>query len=499
MADLKKTPRNADEIGMVSHDPTGIRRPSSWWLFLAALATVLAAVSAFVALNLQREATRPIGEGRFFVIEAAKADRIVSDSPDPDSGVRMARNSLRVEAVSLVDPGGLITSSTSNPLVGEQVGHEMLQTAAIEHRFSALAGPIPEDLWLDGVLAWPAGSVLYQVVWPSELEGHSLLLHYDVASLLSRRTPPGTLDPATVELLVVAAALVVVAAAILVARARAARRFREVVVESELLRKHSRELELANVELRAARAAAEEALALAEEKIRIRSEFVLMINHELRTPLTSVVTGADLLRTTDMTESERGALIDSIAHDGNRLLEIVDQILAVARIENRGISYDLTEVPVEEICSALATGHSPRPGKCMHEDVLVKTDLKAVKSVVAALIDNARTHGATDVSVVCSSAPSVGTSFEVGDRPPEAFFVSVIDNGPGIDPEFLPRAFEKFEKSGFSSGTGLGLYMARMVMESLAGSIAVESSSAGSTFQIAVPTSPVRERTGSRT
>lgn len=482
---------------MVSHDPSVLRRPSSWWLFLAVLAGVLAVVAAFVALNLQREATQPIGEGKFFLTEAASADRILTGSSDTDAGVRMARNSLGVEAVSLVGPSGLIVSSTSDPLVGQNVGHEMLQSAAVAHRFSALAGPIPEDLWLDGVIAWPAGEVLYQVVSPSEVEGHSLLLHYDIAGLLGRRTPPGTLPPATVELLVVAAALVVVAAAILVARARAGRRFREVVIESELLRKHSRELEAANIELHTARAAAEEALALAEEKIRIRSEFVLMINHELRTPLTSVVTGADLLRTTEMTASERESMIESIAQDGNRLLEIVDQILAVARIENRGISYDLAEVPVEVICSALATA-SPPPGGCRHDDVLVKTDVNAMKSVVAALVDNARTHGATDVSVVCSSVPPVGTDFEFGDRPAEALYVSVIDDGPGIDPEFLPRAFEKFEKSGFSSGTGLGLYMARMIVESLSGSIAVESSPAGSTFQIAVPASPVRERTGAR-
>lgn len=484
---------------MVSHNRAGIRRPSSWWLFLAVLATVLAAVSALVALHVQREATRPIGEGKFFVSEAAEADRIVTSSPDPDTGVRMARNNLRVEAVSLVGPDGLIISSTSTPLVGQPVGNELLQSAVAKQRFSAVAGPIPEELWLDGVVAWPAGSFLYQVVSPSKLEGHLLLMHYDVASLLSRRTPPGALLPETVEMLVVAAALVLVAAGILVARARAARRYRDLVVESELLRKHSAELEAANVELKAARAAAEEALALAEEKIRIRSEFVLMINHELRTPLTSVVTGADLLRTMEMSESERESLIDSIVHDGNRLLEIVDQILAVARIENRGPSNDLTEIPVEEVCSVLSEAHDSPQGTCEHDDVVVKTDIKAVKSVVAALVDNARTHGATSVSVVCSSVPSVGTSFEVGDRPPDAVFLTVIDDGPGIDPEFLPRAFEKFEKSGFSSGTGLGLYMARVIVESLTGSIAVESSPAGSTFQIALPASPVRERMGSRT
>lgn len=484
---------------MVSHDRAGIRRPSSWWLFLAALATVLAVVAALVALHLQREATRPIGEGKFFVSEAETADEIVTNSPDPDTGVRMARNDLRVEAVSLVDSDGVVIASTSSPLVGKSVGNELLQRAATTQRFSALAGPITEDLWLDGVVAWPEGSFLYQVVSPSELENHSLLFHYDVASLLSRRTPPGVLLPATVELLVAAAALIVVAAGIIVARARAARRYRDLVVESELLRKYSAELESANAELEAARAAAEDALALAEEKIRIRSEFVLMINHELRTPLTSVVTGADLLRTTEMSESERNGLIDSIVHDGNRLLEIVDQILAVARIENRGLSFDLTEIPVEEVCSVLSEGDPSSPGPCEHDDVVVKTDLKAVKSVVAALVDNARTHGATSVSVVCSSVPRVGASFEVGTRPSNAVFLSVIDDGPGIDPEFLPRAFEKFEKSGFRSGTGLGLYMARIIVESLTGAIAVESSPSGSIFQISLPASSVRAKSVSRT
>jgi two-component system OmpR family sensor kinase len=73
----------------------------------------------------------------------------------------------------------------------------------------------------------------------------------------------------------------------------------------------------------------------------------------------------------------------------------------------------------------------------------------------------------------------------------------VEDDGPGIDPHFLPRAFEKFEKHSSSSGTGLGLYMARLMVEALDGSISVSTSPSGTTFQIAVPAvvrSRVRER-----
>jgi two-component system OmpR family sensor kinase len=109
-------------------------------------------------------------------------------------------------------------------------------------------------------------------------------------------------------------------------------------------------------------------------------------------------------------------------------------------------------------------------------------------------VDNAFTHGADAVSVGCSTRPQLEPQLEVGDRPQGAVFITVTDNGPGIDHEFLPRIFEKFEKSGFSSGTGLGLYMARMIIEALEGSLSVRTSSAGTTFQISVPGAPAWDR-----
>jgi two-component system OmpR family sensor kinase len=85
---------------------------------------------------------------------------------------------------------------------------------------------------------------------------------------------------------------------------------------------------------------------------------------------------------------------------------------------------------------------------------------------------------------------------EVGDRPADSIFITVADNGPGIDPEFLPRIFEKFEKSSFSSGTGLGLYMARLVVQALDGSLGVSTSPAGSVFTIALPLTTTSDRVG---
>jgi signal transduction histidine kinase len=183
--------------------------------------------------------------------------------------------------------------------------------------------------------------------------------------------------------------------------------------------------------------------------------------------------------------------------DGSRLQEIIDQILAVARIENRGLSYELTELRLSDLYEALASAH-PRAALNGHVDtdneVWVRTDAGAVGLVVTSLVDNAFTHGAKAVSVGCATRPQVDPQLEVGDRPEGAVFITVTDDGPGIDREFLPRIFEKFEKSSFSSGTGLGLYMARMIVEALDGSLSVETSAAGTTFQISLPIAPTWKR-----
>jgi two-component system OmpR family sensor kinase len=168
----------------------------------------------------------------------------------------------------------------------------------------------------------------------------------------------------------------------------------------------------------------------------------------------------------------------------------------VARIENRGLSYELTDVPVEEMVQALSLAQPAARAETQLEGAsgTVNTDLGALCLVVGSLVDNAFTHGAETVAVGCALTPRVDPQIEVGDRPASAIYVTVSDDGPGIDHEFLPRIFEKFEKSSFSSGTGLGLYMARMIVEALEGSLAVQTSHDGTSFQISIPTSAVRER-----
>jgi signal transduction histidine kinase len=478
------------------------RPPSRWWLVLAGICAALTATGVIGASVVQRNSSVPIGEGEVFVADAGHAAGIITSTTDVAVAVRQARNTLEIEAVSLLDGEGIVVASTSETLIGEPAHNQLIVYGARDHRFMALATAIDEDLWLDGVVEWRAGSVLYQVVSPlAEGEG-SVMLHYDVSALLSRRTQPGTVQPETIQLMALTAIFAVFTGAALVGRSRAARRHREIALESQIIRAHSVELQVANEGLDQARHQAEEALALAEEKIRIRSEFVLMINHELRTPLTSVVTGAELLRTEELSDRDRAVVLDSMVADGSRLQEIIDQILAVARIENRGLSYELTDVTLDEIRTAVNCSHpacKPVEPKEPEPNVTVRADMGALTLVVGSLVDNALTHGAKTIWVGTSTRSQVEPQLEIGDRPESGVHITVADDGPGIAPSFLPRIFEKFEKSSFSSGTGLGLYMARMIIEALEGSIAVVTSSSGTTFQISLPIVHARVTAGAPT
>ena len=119
-----------------------------------------------------------------------------------------------------------------------------------------------------------------------------------------------------------------------------------------------------------------------------------------------------------------------------------------------------------------------------HRPIWIPTTLS---QLIASLTDNAFTHGATQVELAHTNCVPFTPMMEFGNRPEQVVCFLVRDNGPGIDLDFLPRAFEKFEKHGPSLGTGLGLYVARIMVEALQGSLAVETSPKGTTMAVAVP------------
>jgi len=310
-----------------------------------------------------------------------------------------------------------------------------------------------------------------------------------------RRSAAGGVPVLSLQLAGLAVFLLLGAVALFVARGRAARTYREFGIRAAYLQREAEVLTAHNRELDTARQRAEHAYELAEEKNRIRSEFVLMINHELRTPLTGVVTGAELLRSEGAVTDEMWLeILDDVLADGRRLSEMIDQILAVARIENGALFFELHDTAIGGIIErleqsrprfvVLADAHSP--------ELVLRTDPTSVVNLVQSLADNAYTHGATQVTVRTADYLPFDPQIEVGICPNEAVYFLIEDDGPGIHPDFLPRAFEKFEKHSRSSGTGLGLYIARMMVDALSGAILISTSEQGTTVAVALPSARAR-------
>jgi len=438
------------------------------------------------------QASRPVGEGELFLTEVSGAAErylnIAAAGHDPAYTVRNVRNDLGVEAVSVIGPDGSFVASTSLNRLGLRIDG-FLGGALERGAFAAIAQPINQPIELDGVEQWEPGEVLYRVITPLADEG-ALLVEYDVSALLARRARQAAVQPLNLAAGAFSILLLAGAVLLMIGRQGAQRRAAQSAVERRYLEERSEELARHNQELEVARSKAERALALAEETNRVRSEFVLMINHELRTPLTTVVTGTEVLATNwdHVAPEERRRLLNDIVADGRRLKELISQMLVVARIENRSLQYELRPISGDALRSrleAMTPGTALWPAE-VHVPPLL-TDVDTLSALLVSLSDNARTHGATTVEI----APCEGLSFEpqveVGSRPSAAVYFLIRDNGPGIEPEFVPHIFEKFEKRGRASGTGLGLYLAKLMVEGIDGSISVETGPTGTTMAVGVP------------
>ena len=437
-------------------------------------------------------ATRPVGEGELFAAEvtAARTEFLghIGNGVDPDVAVRRIRNGLEVESVSVIDGGGVFRYSTSSNWVDRPLSG-FLAGALERGSFAAIAEPIQDTVAIDGVPVWETGEILYRVLAPFE-EGGGLVVEYDISALLARRARLAAVQPIHLAAGVAAIGLLAGSAILVLARQGAQRRASQSALERHYLERRSTELEEHNTLLDEARSKAERALALAEETNRIRSEFVLMINHELRTPLTSIVTGSELLAGNweELEPTTRLTLLHDVVADGRRLKELITQMLVVARIENRSLQYELRHVRTDTLRSRLA-GLSPRT-TLWHSDTDLApllTDVDTLAHLIVSLADNARTHGASQVAIKVLEHLPFDPMVEVGTRPKEALYFLISDNGPGIESEFVSHIFEKFEKRGRASGTGLGLYLAKLMVEGIEGSISVSTGEGGTVMAVGVP------------
>ena len=223
-----------------------------------------------------------------------------------------------------------------------------------------------------------------------------------------------------------------------------------------------------------------------ENALLSQRRFVADASHELRTPLTTLRGNMELLGLDPpLDRAERAEILADSIDEVERLIRLVQQLLALARADAGQM---LRREPLalgpllEDVCrqAKLITSHRPILCECSPDETLVVGDKDALKQVLLILIDNAHVH--TPPGTVISLSASVAG---------RQASVSVRDTGPGIAADVLPHIFERFYRGDAprsGTGAGLGLAIARELVEGQDGTISVESEVRhGTTFTVTLP------------
>jgi two-component system OmpR family sensor kinase len=214
-------------------------------------------------------------------------------------------------------------------------------------------------------------------------------------------------------------------------------------------------------------------------------QFVADVSHELRTPLTTIRGNLGLLRRQPpVSPEERADILDDVTEESDRLIRLVNDLLALAHAESgRQLRGEPVRVKplVEDVCRQARLLDPDRAIICDGvRDVVVVGDQDALRQVLLILMDNALKHTPGTIAVAAEAVD-------------EQVTIRVQDTGPGIKPEELARIFERFyrgEGTLAESNIGLGLAIAKALVEAQGGTITVESQSEqGSVFAVALPQS----------
>jgi PAS domain S-box-containing protein len=237
-----------------------------------------------------------------------------------------------------------------------------------------------------------------------------------------------------------------------------------------------------------AAAALEVAKEEAERANLAKSEFMSRMSHELRTPLNSVLGFAQILQM-EMTSAEELELIGYIVKSGGYLLELINEVLDISRVESGSIAVELEVVSSMELirqCVEMVNAQALEFGVAIIDncdgDFYVRADFQRLKQVLVNLLSNAIKYNFAGGTVTLECDDFNGR-----------MRLSVTDTGPGVAPQLHDRLFAPFDRLDAESrgieGTGLGLALSKGLMEAIGGAIGVESTpGTGSTFWLELPT-----------
>lgn len=241
------------------------------------------------------------------------------------------------------------------------------------------------------------------------------------------------------------------------------------------------------------RAAREEA----EKANRGKDMFLATLSHELRTPLTSILSWAQLLRKRKLDPEKVNRGLEAIEESGKTQAQLINDLLDVSRIIAGKLTLDLREInPISVVKAAIESVRPTAELKFIKIETTIDTTLGTVmadsmrlQQVFWNLLTNAVKFSAPRSKVFIRLGKRKGEEGELAQA-----MIQVVDSGKGIDPEFLPEIFNRFSQEDSSSirlhgGLGLGLAIARNLVELHGGTIQAESAGEqqGATFTVLLP------------
>jgi signal transduction histidine kinase len=236
-----------------------------------------------------------------------------------------------------------------------------------------------------------------------------------------------------------------------------------------------------------------------KESDNMKNEFINVAAHELRTPIQPILGLTEVLRS-KIKEPQQQELLDITIRNAKRLQRLTDDILDVTKIESKSLNlnkelFNLNDIitnAIEDIIAKIAKkSHHANLIKLAYQphDIFLEADKARITQVVSNILSNAVKFTETNINEEERGIINISAERVDGQA-----IVSIKDTGTGIDPEIMPRLFEKFASKSYQ-GTGLGLYISKSIVEAHGGKIWAENNNkdckgaGGATFRFSLPIS----------
>jgi signal transduction histidine kinase len=225
----------------------------------------------------------------------------------------------------------------------------------------------------------------------------------------------------------------------------------------------------------------------------MQKEFINIAAHELRTPIQPILSSSEVLLS-KIKDSKHRELLNIVSRNANRLRRLAEDILDVSRIESHSLSLHKEQFNINDVIDDVVQGYrnqiqvQNKVGSDTEilftpkDDVIVvEADRERLAQVIFNLLDN---------SLKFTKLTGKGKIHIITEKKDKQVTVSIVDTGIGIDSEIFPKLFSRFASKSFS-GTGLGLFISKSIIEEHGGKVWAQNNpnGGGATFTFTIPSS----------